>query len=198
MVWLRVIRIKFFLAGLPTVILGTAVAWYVHKLFSLELFILTLLGVCFAMAGCYLFNEYFDYKSGVDLAISPSDIIPFSGGSRVLPEGLMSPSAVFRAGILFWGLAGVIGIYLTMLRGWVVLLLTLAGFIAGAFYTSPPFKWAYRGLGEVLIGLTYGPLIAMGSYYVQLSQLHLKYIIPPAIIPGILITAVIWINEFPD
>jgi 1,4-dihydroxy-2-naphthoate octaprenyltransferase len=75
----------------------------------------------------------------------------------------------------------------------------MAGFIAGAFYTLPPFRWAYRGVGEALIGLTYGPLITIGACYVQLARLpSLELIILPSLVPGFLITAVIWINEFPD
>ena len=198
-IWIRVVRAKFFLAGIPSVILGTVIAWYQIMTFNLLYFLLALCGVIFAMAGCYTFNEYFDFKSGVDTAVRAKDITPFSGGSRVLPEGLIQPSSVFKAGLVFWMLASLIGIYLTLVRGWVVLLLAFAGLFTGVFYTSPPFKWAYRGLGEVLIGITYGPLITLGSYYIQLMTLQpSEYVIIPSLIPGLLITAVIWINEFPD
>jgi len=198
-VWIRVIRAKFFLAGIPSVILGTVIAWYQTMTFSSLYFLLILLGIILAMAGCYTFNEYFDFKSGVDTAVKVEDMTPFSGGSRVLPEGLIQPSSVFKAGLVFWLLASVIGIYLTLVRGWIILLLAFAGLFTGAFYTSPPFKWAYRGLGEVLIGITYGPLITLGSYYTQLMTLQpLEHVIIPSLIPGLLITAVIWINEFPD
>ncbi|PCN50248.1 1,4-dihydroxy-2-naphthoate octaprenyltransferase [Candidatus Geothermarchaeota archaeon ex4572_27] len=198
-VWIRVVRLKFFLAGIPSIILGTAIAWHRGAAFNPLYFALALCGVVFAMAGCYTFNEYFDFKSGVDTAVRPEDITPFSGGSRVLPDGLIQPYSVFKAGLVFWTLAFAIGVYLALMRGWVVLLLAFAGLFTGAFYTSPPFKWAYRGLGEVLIGVTYGPLITLGSYYVQLATLRqLEYVIMPSLIPGLLITAVIWINEFPD
>jgi len=122
-IWIRVIRAKFFLAGIPSVILGTVIAWYQIMTFNLLYFLLALCGVIFAMAGCYTFNEYFDFKSGVDTAVRVKDITPFSGGSRVLPEGLIQPSSVFKAGLVFWMLASLIGIYLTLVRGWVVLLL---------------------------------------------------------------------------
>lgn len=79
-----------------------------------------------------------------------------------------------------------------------ILILAIAGFLTGAFYTSPPFKWAYRGLGEILISLTYGPLITFGSCYVQLPNAPLGPTLLSSLISGLLITAVIWINEFPD
>ncbi len=197
--WIRVVRPKFFLAGIPSVILGTAISWHLARIFDLSYFLLTLLGIIFAMAGCYTLNEYFDFKSCVDLIVKEEDITPFSAGSRVLPEGLISPPLVLKAGIIFWLLASMIGAYLTLVRGWLIVIFALAGMLAGVFYTSPPFKWAYRGIGEALIGLTYGPLITLGSCYVQHTNPSLLTpAILPSLIPGFLITAVIWINELPD
>jgi len=194
-----VVRVKFFAAGVPGVFLGAGLAWYFVDVFRPLDFTLTLLGVILAMAGCYTFNEYFDYRSRADVAIPPEQVTPFSAGSRVLPQGLLSPRAVLRAGIVFWLLAGIIGIYLTLTRGWWVAFLAGAGFFTGALYTMPPFKWAYRGLGEAFIGITYGPLIALGSYYVQVATINpLPQVLLPTLVPGFLITAVIWINEFPD
>ncbi len=100
------------------------------------------------MMGCYTFNEYFDWRSGVDLAVEDRDITPFSGGSRVLPEGLLNPSSLFKLGVVSWLVALAIGVYLTLLRGWTILALAFSEVLTGAFYTAPPFKWAYRGLGE--------------------------------------------------
>ena len=195
--WIRVVRVKFFLAGIPSVSLGIALSWHLAGIFDPLYFSLTLFGVIFAMAGCYTFNEYFDLR--VDKAVREEDITPYSAGSRVLPKGLLRSLPVLRAGIGFWLLAFIIGVYLTITRGWPVIPLALAGFLAGAFYTAPPFKFAYRGAGEALIGLTYGPLITLGSCYVQLAGLPpLGQVILASLVPGFLITAVIWINEFPD
>lgn len=197
-VWVRAVRPRFWLAGIPSIILGVAIAWCYAKTFNLTYFLATFLGVVFAMIGCYTFNEYFDFKSGVDLAVRNDDVTPFSAGSRVLPEGLVKPSSILRVGAAFWILAFLVGAYLTSVRGILVLALALTGFLTGAFYTSPPFKWAYRGLGETLIGLTYGPLITFGSCYVQLPNPPLEPTLLSSLIPGALITAVIWINQFPD
>jgi 1,4-dihydroxy-2-naphthoate octaprenyltransferase len=196
--WIEVIRVKFFLAGVPSTFLGASLAWYMHRKFDAPYFFLSLFGILLSMVGCYTFNEYFDFKSGVDVIIRQEDITPFSAGSRVLPKRQLNPYSVFKAGVIAWALAFIIGLYLTLVRGWLVMLLALLGFFTGALYTLPPFKWAYRGLGEVFIGLTYGPLITFGSYYVQAAELPLHLISLPSLVPGLLITAVIWINEFPD
>jgi len=196
--WVRVVRPKFWLAGIPSIILGTTIAWCYSKTFNLTYFLPTFFGVIFAMVGCYTFNEYFDFKSGVDLAVRSNDITPFNAGSRVLPEGLIKPPHILRVGVVFWVFAFITGVYLTSIRGILILILALTGFLTGAFYTTPPFKWAYRGLGETLIGLTYGPLITFGSCYVQLPNPPLEPTLLSSLIPGVLIAAVIWINQFPD
>jgi 1,4-dihydroxy-2-naphthoate octaprenyltransferase len=196
--WIEVVRVKFFLAGIPSTVLGACIAYYYFKTFNIYSFLLTLLGVSLAMAGCYTFNEYFDWRSGVDVIIDEDDVTPFNAGSRILPLGLLDPRSVLRAGFIFYMVAVTIGLYLTIVCGLPVLILMLLGIFTGALYCMPPFKWAYRGFGELLIGLSYGPLITLGSFYVQTLNIELWNVIPPSLIPGFLITLVIWINEFPD
>jgi len=196
--WINVVRVKFFLAGIPSIILGTCLAYYYYKVLNIHVFLLTFLGVSLAMAGCYTFNEYFDWRSGVDIIVDEKDITPFNAGSRMLPLGLLNPKTVFKAGFIFYMAAIAIGLYLTLICGFPVLVLMLLGIFTGALYCTPPFMWAYRGIGEFLIGLSYGPLIVLGSFYVQTLSLLLREVIISSLIPGILITLVIWINEFPD
>ena len=195
--WLEGIRIKFFIAGIPPVILGFALAYYYTKVFDIYLFLLAMIVVSAAMAGCYTFNEYFDYMSGVDVIIPPENVTPFNAGSRVLPSGLISPSKLFRIGVTAWFITIVAGGYLTFLVDPLVGVFVAIGVIAGAGYTMPPLKWAYRGVGEFFIGISYGPLIVLGSYYLIARSITIESII--ASLPvGFLITAVILINEFPD
>lgn len=196
--WIEVIRVKFFLAGIPPLILGTVLALYWTGNFNPYNFIIALVGVILAMVGTYTFNEYYDFKSGVDVVIPTEHITPFNAGSRILPSALLKPESVLKLGVAAWILYIFITLYFTFTVGWIIVPLSLMGLISGVFYTMPPFKWAYRGVGEFLIGLNYGPLITFGSYYVQAMNLPLESIIIPSMIPGLLITAVIWINEFPD
>jgi 1,4-dihydroxy-2-naphthoate octaprenyltransferase len=196
--WIEVIRVKFFLAGIPSVILGVALSIYWTGYFNFLNFTLSLIGVILAMIGTYTFNEYYDFKTGVDIIIPSDHVTPFNAGSRILPSGTLKPEPVLKLGIVAWILYSFIAAYFTLTIGWLIIPLALMGFISGAFYTAPPFKWAYRGVGEAFIGLNYGPLITFGSYYVQAMNLPVQLIILPSLIPGLLITAVIWINEFPD
>lgn len=195
--WMRVIRTKFFLAGIPPFILGASIAWYESKSLNLPLFLLTFGGIILAMAGSYTFNEYFDFM--VDVKIQNEDITPFNSGSRVLPEGLVKPKNVFIAGIIFWVIATIIGLYIIYLKGLFVFYLSILGIFSGVFYTAPPIRLAYRGLGEFFIGISFGILITLGSYYVLTTSYSLmSNVIYISIVPALLITAVIWINEFPD
>ncbi len=196
--WIRIIRAKFFLAGIPSIILGVALAVYWTGYFNLLNFMLSLVGVILAMIGTYTFNEYYDFKTGVDVITPIENVTPFNAGSRIIPAGILEPEPVLKLGIIAWILYSLIAVYFTLTIGWIIIPLSLIGFISGAFYTMPPFKWAYRGMGEFLIGLNYGLLITFGSYYVQATSLPVEFIILPSLIPSLLITAVIWINEFPD
>ena len=196
-VWLAAIRAKFFLAGIPTVILGAFVAYYESGFLDIGLFTLTVIGIVATMIGCYTFNEYYDYKSGVDVVIKPEHVTPFNAGSRVLPTGLLRPRDILIAGSIAWIAMLSIGLYLAWLRGTIILILMIIGTIAALGYTTPPLKWAYRGLGEIMIGLSYGPIITIGSYAVQTGSLSLSPLIA-SVMPGFLIANVILINEFPD
>jgi len=92
-----------------------------------------------------------------------------------------------------------IGLYLAVARGLPVLWLGIAGVSLAFFSSAPPFRLNYlgHGLGELATGVAGGPLIVLGSYYVQ--TLRVTYEVLWASIPvGLLCTALIWVNEFPD
>ena len=112
--------------------------------------------------------------------------------------GLISPKGVLTVAVVSFALSAVVGIPLILEAGMPVLWLGLIGFFSGLFYTAPPFRFSSRkGLGELLIGLNFGPLMVAGSTLVQTGQL-----IPEAFLAGIpigfLIAAVVYVNEFPD
>ncbi|MEM4536960.1 MAG: prenyltransferase [Nitrososphaerota archaeon] len=141
--------------------LGADLALYWAGNFNPYNFTIALIGVISAMVGTYTFNEYYDFKSGVDVNIPTEHVTPFNAGSRVLPSALLKPEPVFKLGVMAWILYTLIAIYFTFTVGWMIIPLSLIGFISGAFYTMPPFKWAYRGVGKFLICLNYDPLITL-------------------------------------
>ncbi|MBO8183370.1 MAG: 1,4-dihydroxy-2-naphthoate octaprenyltransferase [Archaeoglobus sp.] len=195
-IWVRELRVPFLTASIVPVILGTLVALIKTGEIDLFYFALTLVGVCLLHAATNVANDYFDYKSGTD-NVNVEFITPFSGGSRVIQQGLMSPKEVLAEAIILFGLGALIGLYLTFARGITVLYLGIIGIVSGFFYTAPPFKFASKGIGELLVGLNFGVLVVLGSYYVQTQSLAIEPLL--ASLPvSFLITAVLWINEFPD
>ncbi len=191
--WLRELRAPFFTAVVLPVFLGAIIAWQEFNVFNPVFFILSLLAAIFVNAGTNLANDYFDYKSGCDLA-EFNFVSPFSGGSGLLPSGLLNPRQVYYASLLFFTFATIIGIILAIATGPVILILGVIGALSGYFYTT---QLAPRGVGEIVVGINCGPLVTLGSFYAQAETITFAPLI--ASIPlGMLILGVLWINEIPD
>ncbi|MFQ5822259.1 MAG: prenyltransferase, partial [Candidatus Heimdallarchaeota archaeon] len=116
---------------------------------------------------------------------------------RMIQLGLLTPTEVLSGALMLYTLGALIGVYLTLTRGFFVLLLGLIGLFSGFFYTAPPINWASKGIGEALVGLNFGTLMTLGAYYVQTQTVATEPVL--ASIPvSLLIAAVLYINEFPD
>lgn len=195
-VWLRAARLPFLTgAGVP-VLVGTVAAWHDTGDFAWTRFSLTMVGALLVHAGANLTNDYFDHVSGGDPA-NPAPT-PFSGGSRVIQEELVTARQVLGVSLALLFVGGCLGLWLNFVsRGNVILLLGVIGFFLGFFYSSGPLRLGYRGLGEVAVGICFGPVIVLGAYYVQTQALSMSAGL--ASIPlGILIALVLLINGFPD
>lgn len=194
--WLIELRAPFLTATLVSILLGTAIAWARNGAFNVTYFLLTLLGGTFLHLGANIANDYHDHRSGNDEA-NKEFVRPFSGGSRTIQQGLLTPKEVFSGSLFFYVLAVIIGLYFTWSVGPFVLGIGLIGMISGFFYTGRPFSWVSRGVGEALVGLNFGTLMTLGAYYVQTRQLSLEPLV--ASLPvALLIASVLYINEFPD
>jgi 1,4-dihydroxy-2-naphthoate octaprenyltransferase len=187
-------RLPFLTATVIPVLLGTIIAWK-DGFLNLPLFLLTLVGAsCFHIAHNVI-NDYFDFVSGADNAnLTPT---PFSGGSRVIQRGLMSPAGVRNLALVFYAIGAAIGLVLVALRGAEVLWIGVAGFLAGFLYTAPFFRAVHRGLGEVFVALGFGPIVVLGAYFVQTGRLSGETFVASLPI-ALLIAAVLYINEIPD
>jgi len=160
------------------------------------LFSLTLAGVAFIHLGSNVANDYFDHLSGNDV-LNTQFVRPFTGGSRLIQEKLLSPRAVLILAVVLLGVAVAIGATLIALRGPWILLVGVIGIASGVSYVAPPIRLASRGLGEIVIGLNFGVLTVAGSYFVQARTVSWESIV--ASLPlAILIAAVVFINEFQD
>jgi len=193
MIWARLARIPFLTGTIIPVTLGAVIAWNFVRAFNPAYFVLALVAAMCLHLGTNIINDYFDFRSGCD-AINTEGLSPISGGSRVLLENLVSPRRAYFAALCLFAMAGLIGIVLFVAVGWGVLLLGAIGVISGYFYVT---QLATRGIGELVVGLNFGPLMVLGSYYVQNQSLLLRPLL--ASVPvGFLITAILWINEIPD
>ena len=142
-------------------------------------------------------GEVFDFDSGADQAVMPEDRSPFSGGKRVLVDGLLTPRQTWAIAIAGYAICIVAGLAIVAFREPAVLWLGLVGVALAFFYHAPPFKLSYRGWGEGAVFAAYGPLVCAGTYLVM-TQSIAAWVLWLAVPLGILIAAFLWINEFPD
>lgn len=170
--------------------LGTAIGAYEGH-FHLGHFLLAMFGSILVHMTVNVINDYHDYVDGIDLN---TERTPFSGGSGVLPLNLLKPKQAFWFGTICLLAAMAIGFYFVMVKGWLLLpLLLLAGFCA-YFYNVYLSKWL---MGEIFAGLCFGPLLVLGSYYVQTGRYSWETFVA-SLAPGILTSNLLFLNEFPD
>jgi 1,4-dihydroxy-2-naphthoate octaprenyltransferase len=188
--WLLVIRAPFLPLSVVLAFLGTSIAWYDGALhFGYAL--LAFFGLLLAHISVDVFNEYFDYKSGVDFKTQRT---PFSGGSGALPSGLVSPKQALWLGIGSLLAIIPIGIYFTIVQGWQLLPLLLVAAVCIVIYTPFILK---MGWTEWAPGLGMGALPILGAYFIQTGEYTLPIVI--ASVPsGILVHNLLLLNEFPD
>jgi 1,4-dihydroxy-2-naphthoate octaprenyltransferase len=187
---------KISLASLASLFLGAAAARHDGPL-ALAWLALTVFGIFCIEVAKNASGEIFDFDSGADLAVAPADRSPFSGGKRVLVDGLLTRAETAAIAAAGYALGIAAGLLIVLFRAPAVLWLGLLGVGCAFFYHAPPFQLAYRGLGEAAVGLCYGPLISAGTYLVQRGAVT-PGVVLSAIPLGLLIAAFLWIDEFPD
>ena len=193
--WFLEMRAPFFTATVIPTVLGAVFSCYEGASFDFPFFLLTLLGVLSLHAGTNVVNDYFDYKSGTDRINKNRS--PFNGGSPFIVEGVLTPQQVYRAAIAFFAAGGIIGVVLAFTTSLLVIPLGVLGIGFGYFYTAPKVHLAAKGLGEIAVGLGFGPLVVAGAYLVQSGDLTWTPF--AAGLPvGFLIGLVLFINQFPD
>jgi len=179
------VRYRFFLyAGLVPYLLGAAWAHAAEGAFDAPVFWSGLGGVVLAVIGVESFNEYFDSRMGTDRVFEPEDLPPMSAG-------------VLWLGVAAFAGALAVGIHLTYRGGWPVLGFAALGGLAAIFYVAPPIRWAYRGLGETVIALSYGPWMVLGSLYLHTREISWGAFWA-SLVPGFLIMALAVVNAIPD
>lgn len=158
---------------------------------------LTVLGIFCVEAAKNASGEIFDWDSGTDVDVRPEERSPFSGGKRVIVDGLLTRRQTAYVAAAFYLVATVIGMTIVLAREPAVLVAGIVGLALAYGYHAPPAKLSYRGLGELAVALSYGPIIAAGTYLVQRGTVT-GTVLWPSLPLGLAIGCFLWINEFPD
>src|SRR5215471_5390131 len=188
-VWVKTARPFSLTATVSPVLVGSAVAAY-EGIFHLATFLVTLLSCLFLQIAANYFNEYFDYRYGLDHSGS-------LGASTVIFRHEMTAAQVLAGGLGCFVIAALFGFVLIYLVGPAIILFGLAGMAIAYFYSAKPFQFAIRGLGDVLVYIAMGFLMTWGAYYVQIPRW--SWLAFAASVPvGLLVVAILNMNNTRD
>ena len=190
-IWIQAVRAFSFPATMIPCVLGIMMTllispdnsqWYLIPFIMISLLLIH--------AASNLISDYDDYKNGVDFKES-------FGGSRVLPENLLTPQQVFKGSMILYLVAFVIGLPIIFTRGYVILLYGLFGMLSGFFYTRRPIGFKYIALGDILFFFIYGPAIVTGTFFALTGSfnLHVLYASAPL---GMLVVGILHANNMRD
>lgn len=193
---LRATRLPFLTATIVPVLLGIAIA-AAHGFFELWPAVLTVVGASLVQLGVNTANDVFDTAQGADDAnVTPTQ---FSGGSRVIQYGLLSLKQMATIAAALYAGAALVGLILLATRGSSALLaIGVLGIVLSVGYTAPPLKLAYRGLGEVVVAIGFGPLMLLGAYVVQSGGALAWEPFVASIPVALLVALILYVNEIPD
>src|SRR3990172_9615042 len=184
--WFRVIRIRFLLSSVIAVSVGLAISWWHIGQIDILYAIMTMGGVVSLHASVDLLNDYWDFKRGIDTQTQRTKM---SGGTGVLPEGLLQPNQVYRAGLGFL----IIGSYFVIIDGIVIGMILAFAVVSIYFYST---KIVDSGLAEIFVAIK-GTMIVLGTYFIQTLEINLTTIMGGIFI-GLLSSLVLFITSFPD
>ncbi len=188
--WLRIIRLRFLFASVIAVGVGLSMSWYHTSMIDISAAIIALAGVLALHISVDLLNDYWDYKRGIDTTTTRTRM---SGGTGVLPEGLLQPSHVYRAGIASLVFGAVIGSYFVVLHGFIIAIILGFAILAIYFYST---RIVDAGLGELFVGIK-GAMIVLGVYFIQTETLSFDAGLAGALV-GSLSGLVLFVTAFPD
>lgn len=188
-VWTLAARPKTLIASISPVLIGTTLA-ITQGCFHFTTFMMTLATALAIQITTNLANDYFDFVKGADTAER-------KGFLRMTQSGLVAPASMKRAVIIALITTFLCGCTLIFQGGLAIALLLSLSLALSIMYTGGPFPLAYLGLGELFVLLFFGPIAAMGTYYLQTHALSLDALIA-GISPGALSTAILVVNNVRD
>ncbi|MGW8192951.1 MAG: 1,4-dihydroxy-2-naphthoate polyprenyltransferase [Desulforhopalus sp.] len=187
--WLLAIRPKTLPAAVGPVAVGVAAA-VADGFFAFFPALGCLAGAMLLQIGVNLANDYFDYRNDID---SEERLGPV----RVTQSGLISPAAVKTAMIVSLALAALVFFSLALVGGRAVVVIGVASLLAALAYSGGPYPLASNGLGELFVFIFFGLVAVGGTYYIQTGRLTPTAMLA-AVPPGLLITAIMVVNNLRD
>lgn len=163
-VWWQMTRPHTLTASFVPVLLGTALALKYEKI-HVGLFIAMLIASLLIQAATNMFNEYFDFKRGLDNELSVGI------GGTIVRDGI-KPKTVLNLAFSFYGIALLLGVYICANSSWWLALVGLICMTIGYFYTGGPFPIAYTPFGEIFSGFFMGMLIILISFFIQTGTVN--------------------------
>ena len=170
-------------------LIGTAMA-YADGFYHWPAAVVALLLSLFIQIGTNFANDYFDFIHGADTSER-------QGPMRLTQAGLISPEKMKKAFILIFTLTVIGGMYLVWRGGWPILLVGLLSILFGILYTGGPFPLGYKGMGDVLVLIFFGPVAVGGTYYVQALQIN-GIVLLAGLSPGMIATSILVANNLRD
>lgn len=187
--WVLAARPKTLPAAVGPILVGAALA-LADGVFQLGPTLAALLCALLLQIGSNFANDYFDFFKGADTHER-------LGPTRVTSAGLLTPDAMRWGMVVVFGAAALIGLYLIWVGGWPILIAGVAALLAAIAYTGGPFPFGYYGLGDLFVFLFFGLVAVCGTYYVQAHTLPAA-VVWAAVPPGLLITAILVVNNLRD
>jgi 1,4-dihydroxy-2-naphthoate octaprenyltransferase len=188
--WIKETRPQFLLLSVVLAFLGTSIAWYYGPV-NIWHALLAGFGLTLTHGSVNAINDYFDYRSGIDLNVERT---PFSGGSGLVPEGKLPLKQALMVGVVTSLAALAIGVYFVIVSGWMLVPLLVVAALCLVLYTPVILKTPWP---EWSPGLGLGILPILGFYFVQAGRYD--WVVLIASVPsGILVHNLLLLNEFPD
>ena len=191
-------RPKFLILTPICILLGIATTYSAHGQIQVDHAVLVLLGALFAHASVNAFNEYLDFKSGLDLITQRT---PFSGGTGTLPANPQAQGAVLGSAVATLCATLIIGVYLLIETSWKLLPIGLLGMVTIVAYTRQINRLPWVCL--IAPGMAFGPLFVLGTYFsivpgsaVSISGITVSFC--ASLVPFFLVNNLLLLNQFPD
>lgn len=162
--------------------------------------IASVFGVMFLHLGMNLMDDWFDWKKGSAEARKQVANEGFRGRMIKYPyltSGEATPKQLLVAIGVFFALAALMGVAVLLVRGWMILGWVIAALVIGVSYSGGPLKLGYRGMGELVIFLMFGPLMMTGVYYAITGGVDMK-ISWLSIAVGLLVTNIVYSHSVLD